>query len=101
MTLRELVAKIQTSGNSLEDSDGLMTIFVKPPVPANPLSEALLTPQAEDGALACPSDPSFRYFLELSVALEVLEDLGRNKGRPLSAQEAVDALVTYAANDAL
>lgn len=78
-----------------------MTIFVESSGPANASCEALLAQQAESGAYECPSDSRFRYLLELSVALEVLEGLGHAKGRSLATDEAVAALLSYAKNDAL
>jgi hypothetical protein len=93
MRLIELIARL----HALDDAE---TIYAKEPWSED--CEATTAPEGESGGLV-PHDlemSGFKYFLEVFIAQEFVDDWRQSTGRMPSDREVCARLIQYAVNDA-
>jgi len=93
MRLIDLIAQL----HALDDAE---TIYAKEPWSED--CEAMTSPEDESGTLAPPALEmrGFKYFLEVYIAQQHVEDWRQSVGRMPSASEVCARLIQYAINDA-
>ncbi len=94
-SLRDVVLWL---GGASQDELSMRTICLRGPWSCD--SEALIVPLDEEGRLPADAQANgYKYFLEASVAREVLDVL-QSRPTPSSSADACRLLVHYAENDA-
>jgi hypothetical protein len=93
MRLIDLIAQL----HALDDAE---TIYAKEPWSED--CEAMTAPEDRSGALAPPAleMSGFKYFLEVFIAQQFVDDWRQSTGRTPSASELCARLIQYAVNDA-
>ena len=95
MTLQDIVRSI----DGLDDADGALTIYAADPW--TPSTSAIVVRQRDDGRIPDQAVAAgCRYFLEVSIALEVLAHFPILRGHQPSEAEKCERLIEYAENDA-
>jgi len=92
MTLIEIVQDLQTL-------DGESTIYAAAPWSEN--STAIVAPEPQAGGLPLEAaNLGLRYFVEVFIARDFLEDWSKGLGKVPTLQEKCARLISYAINDA-
>jgi hypothetical protein len=91
MILLETVAR-------LDEFDKSETIYATAPWTES--SEAIVAQEPDSGGLPHTAKVGMKYFLEVSIATEFLEDWSRTLTRPPTIRDKCNRLIHYAINDA-
>jgi len=95
VTLQEIVRRI----DEFDDAEGALTIYAADPW--KPSTLAVVACQRDDRRVPDEAVAAgCRYFLEVSIALEVLEHFPTLHGHQPSEAEKCERLIEYAENDA-